>query len=323
MLRQSFTIYIYIRSFLNAKRISIVHYSSKINKVVGDIWLTYYNYILPILSKQTKTKINKFVNQYLCTNLSYTKRSCFQLCFNKTNLSNEKTYYYLKKNKQVFKFKLENKTRIKKLDKKKPTRWCKNIITNQINFKYKRVVTKKVYAILKDQLLSISLMRYLKQFFDLNFEIRTKNIKRFLKNSARRLNKTVFKSLRFYKKFNFFKDTLYIANITTYCNTPTLLADHLVTQLCRLRNQWPLINVVTNIIKEILHIRLTIKGFKLLISGRLQGRNRKKTYTKVFGSLPLQTFSNNINYALSQDYNIFGMFGVRVCSALFIKQVAY
>jgi len=75
------------------------------------------------------------------------------------------------------------------------------------------------------------------QFFNINVELYVKNIKFFIKNTARRLNKKLYKKLFFYKKFDFFKDTLYLVNICTYCQTPQLLAEYIVVNLCKLRKQ--------------------------------------------------------------------------------------
>lgn len=96
---------------------------------------------------------------------------------------------------------------------------------------------KKIQSLLNDRILNIKLLNYILQFFKVSINLSVKNIKSYLKNTARRLNKKLFNQSFFYKKFLFFKDMLYIINICTYCQTPQFLAEHLVTCLCTTRKQ--------------------------------------------------------------------------------------
>jgi ribosomal protein S3 len=181
-----------------------------------------------------------------------------------------------------------------------------------IYLKKKRLLKRKLQAIFKNQVLNLYLTKYLTKHFSITTQIYIKNIKNFLKNSARKLNKILFKQLRFNKQVKFLKNIIYILNISTYCKSAYFFSEYIAAQLCKSRKQWLIINITTQIITKILKVRLNIKGCKILISGRLQGRDRKKTFLKVFGLLPLQVFSSKISYSLSQNYNVFGAFGVKI-----------
>ena len=87
------------------------------------------------------------------------------------------------------------------------------IITSNksICFKNKtQSLNKKLQSILKDQVLNLQTVKYVNQFFKINIQLYLKNVKRFIKNSARKLNKILYKQLQFYQKFKFLKDTIYI-----------------------------------------------------------------------------------------------------------------
>lgn len=309
--RQNAIMLSYITSYLESKQLTLINYSSKFSTHLGLIWLTYYQKIQVkdknrIIKKKTKHSAlyNKVTNPkalaYFYKTKTPTKKEFLKLI--KKNLTSYNlSYKALIRNSKLTQYKMSFKDQ-KQLKNK-------DIL---IKIDNTRKFSKKLEAIFKDRILTLQLNKYIYKFFKINTQLYVKNVKRFLKNSARKLNKKLFNRFRFYKKFKFFKDALIIINISTYCRTPEILSDYLVNQLCRLRNQWPIINITTKILQRVLSIRSNIKGCKLLISGRLQGRDRKKTFIKVFGTLPLQEFSTNITYSLSQDYNIFGMFGVRV-----------
>ena len=96
---------------------------------------------------------------------------------------------------------------------------------------------KKIQAILKSSILNLQLAKFIIRDFDIDIEFYSKNIKSSLKNSARRLNKILFKQLYFLKQFKILKDTIYILNISTYCKSSYFFSEHLITQLCKLRKQ--------------------------------------------------------------------------------------
>jgi hypothetical protein len=122
--------------------------------------------------------------------------------------------------------------------------------------------------------------------------------------------------LSFFKRDPNFKDAVCIVNLTTYCKRSLILSDYLSDELCKVNikktKQRSVILLLYRLILAFLNIRINIFGVKLQISGRIDGRRRKKTIRKLFGSMPLQTLSANIDYNLSQSYNAYGILSVSV-----------
>nr|BBB45732.1 ribosomal protein S3 [Heterosigma akashiwo] len=55
-----------------------------------------------------------------------------------------------------------------------------------------------------------------------------------------------------------------------------------------------------------------VKGIKIQVKGRLNGRNRSTIYTIQLGSLPLQTLSKEIDYTFVPAFTLYGAFGIKV-----------
>jgi small subunit ribosomal protein S3 len=55
-----------------------------------------------------------------------------------------------------------------------------------------------------------------------------------------------------------------------------------------------------------------IKGLKILIKGRLNGKLRAKSKLIEIGKIPLQTINSKINYSTSVSYSLYGTFGFKV-----------
>lgn len=56
----------------------------------------------------------------------------------------------------------------------------------------------------------------------------------------------------------------------------------------------------------------SISGIKLSINGKLKGKPRSSHYTKVFGSVPIQTLKCNIEYARTHAFTVYGVFGLHL-----------
>jgi ribosomal protein S3 len=66
-------------------------------------------------------------------------------------------------------------------------------------------------------------------------------------------------------------------------------------------------------IKKVLPYRSKkIRGMRVAIAGKINGRNRKKTVIKNFGRLSTQKLAENIKYSLSTSDNIYGAFSIKV-----------
>jgi ribosomal protein S3 len=109
------------------------------------------------------------------------------------------------------------------------------------------------------------------------------------------------------------EDLIYIINICTYAPNAKLLSSFLIKILCSLKKQWAFIKITSNIIKSILPYRTKkINGIKFAISGKINGRNRKKTVLKSFGQVSTQTLKKCIKYSLSTSYNVYGAFSIKI-----------
>ena len=87
----------------------------------------------------------------------------------------------------------------------------------------------------------------------------------------------------------------------------------MVTTLCALRKQWAFIKITNNLLFKTLDLHNdVVSGIKLSISGKINGRNRKKTILHYIGRVRTQTLSLPINYTLSTDFNLYGSFSVKV-----------
>jgi hypothetical protein len=68
---------------------------------------------------------------------------------------------------------------------------------------------------------------------------------------------------------------------------------------------------LTNVKDECSKIK-GINGAKFVIHGRLQGKPRASNNIVLVGSVPIQTFQKNIDYALSHTYTKLGAFGMKL-----------
>ena len=55
-----------------------------------------------------------------------------------------------------------------------------------------------------------------------------------------------------------------------------------------------------------------ILGFKFIIYGKLQGKTRAVSSCIQEGSVPIQSFSKNVDFAKSHVYTFYGVFGIRI-----------
>jgi len=55
-----------------------------------------------------------------------------------------------------------------------------------------------------------------------------------------------------------------------------------------------------------------LRGLKIVVAGRINGRNRSTKYTIEVGNMPLQTISIKKNYTFLPAYTMYGVFGIKV-----------
>lgn len=50
----------------------------------------------------------------------------------------------------------------------------------------------------------------------------------------------------------------------------------------------------------------------MVINGKLKGKPRSSTFNKVFGSVPIQSLSLDIEYAQAHAFTLYGVFGIKL-----------
>jgi small subunit ribosomal protein S3 len=55
-----------------------------------------------------------------------------------------------------------------------------------------------------------------------------------------------------------------------------------------------------------------IKGYRIEIKGKMNGRPRKKKRVISSGPMPFSSINSNINYFFSESFTKYGVFGIKV-----------
>ena len=168
-----------------------------------------------------------------------------------------------------------------------------------------------------DKSLKFSLEKKLELYFNnLDIVLITFNIlNSILKTSLQEFKKVytdIYRKFKRRKKIKYLKPLIHILNICIYTGNIELLSTFLVNELCKLRKQWTFIYLVSKIINEFFNFYKELIGLKFAIAGRINGRSRKVTYVRTFGSVPAQSINSNIKYSLDSNYNIYGAFSIKV-----------
>ena len=75
---------------------------------------------------------------------------------------------------------------------------------------------------------------------------------------------------------------------------------------------WLVFRFLKNTLGLFVESSSSIAGLRLLISGKLNGRPRKKKKEFRFGIMPLQAFSHDIDYSYRVVVTKFGVFGIKL-----------
>ena len=113
----------------------------------------------------------------------------------------------------------------------------------------------------------------------------------------------------------YIKDFIHLSFIAILIKNPQILVNfigHQFKHLPKNRKQLKLLSFITQTIKILCEQRREIIGFKLQIKGRLNRRNRTKTYNFKKGTLPIQTTITRIEYAYSEGFTRSGLIGIKL-----------
>jgi hypothetical protein len=64
--------------------------------------------------------------------------------------------------------------------------------------------------------------------------------------------------------------------------------------------------------KKLKYINSSIKGIKLIISGKLKGKPRSSSSSILIGNVSNQTFDSKIDYSKIHVYTLYGVFGIKI-----------
>jgi hypothetical protein len=173
-----------------------------------------------------------------------------------------------------------------------------------------------------NNLLFYNLLKGLMLFTNNNYKIKLifnclnkKNSYFFIDRKQKRLLKEKLALIsRKYERTEFFREGFNILfNVISNKNSANLLARFLTLKLKKIKRQ----NFFLNFIKKCLILFLNskfskLKGAKIILKGRLNGKLRAKHKTLKIGDTPIQTISANINYATSTYITATGSYGIKV-----------
>ena len=112
----------------------------------------------------------------------------------------------------------------------------------------------------------------------------------------------------------YIKDFIHLSFITVLIKNPQVLVNfigHQFKHLPKNRKQLKLLSFITQTIKIVCELRREIIGFKLQIKGRLNRRNRTKTYNFKKGIMPIQTINTRVEYGYSEGFTRTGLIGIK------------
>lgn len=119
---------------------------------------------------------------------------------------------------------------------------------------------------------------------------------------------------RKYRNTPFFKECFNILiSLMKIKNSSELLSNYLSQQFSRLKRHNYFLNFLKRALILILYSPISrIKGVKILLKGRFNGRPRSSHKLIQIGKVSSQTFDSVISYHNSTAFSIFGTFGIKV-----------
>jgi len=182
-------------------------------------------------------------------------------------------------------------------------------------FKYQKII--KLNNFLEQMLESLSLFltkklniiiifQQVQKGLSLNFNNLTKLDKKIIKNK--------FLLFRKYLKDPSFKDLLHTLILTVKLkNSANLLSNYISTKLSKTKRQNQFYYLLKHILVILQKTKVSeIKGIKIKIKGRFNGKPRSSSKYIIIGEIPVQTISKKIDFFESTSFTLNGTFGVKV-----------
>lgn len=185
--------------------------------------------------------------------------------------------------------------------------------------------SKKLIIFIINNYIFTSLSFYLK---NKNFEFKIQNLNQKFKNNFLKNRKEIrdykagIKRFRRFTKKNLY-NKYYIQNrnfirailISMYENDSAKIIAKIIAEYLKKRkkNQFYIFSILKTVIRYGLKSKYSnIKGFKLAVKGRLNGRPRAKKFLLQLGQISVTSFNSNINYVEKTAYTSNGTFGIKL-----------
>jgi hypothetical protein len=200
---------------------------------------------------------------------------------------------------------------IKKLNSSKES--SKNFLLNNIDYKKNYNKKKDMLSSLHPRLENIRFSIHNRDKILSNFwqqKIIKKN--KYLKLKAKVIQSQSEKRLFWASKEPFISNLITTLTLFTKYLNPQPLADHLAKIIGSTKKHASILKLIKILLKT-LHFKRGV-GYRIALIGRINGANKSRTLylKKLNRNRPRQTFSKNVNFAMSQARATIGAFGVKI-----------
>jgi ribosomal protein S3 len=121
-------------------------------------------------------------------------------------------------------------------------------------------------------------------------------------------------SFRKHSKDPFFNDMLHLLIVSvTLKHSASLLSDYISYRLMKTKSHTQFLYTLRDILVTLQKTKISkIKGVKIKVKGRFNGKARSASKIIIIGEMPVQTLTEKIDYFESTSYTSNGTFGVKV-----------
>lgn len=165
----------------------------------------------------------------------------------------------------------------------------------------------------------IELYRFLCSLFGRELQIRYHDLSAWYGDEARGVYKRLWRALRrfrFYRQNRFFLSAMVDTLFFVHMLRAELISLLVVRLLKKHKRHWLVIRFLRRVVRFYYAKYKVLSGLKIKVSGKINGRRRKKKRVVLFGSLPLQTFEKDVDYSYRIAVTKFGVFGVKVWAVI-------
>lgn len=150
------------------------------------------------------------------------------------------------------------------------------------------------------------------QYTSLNFYLKKKiNLITLLFKKFKRYSDTLFP-----RRFRFFLDFIKLSLLFSSGNIHSLFYIKILTEIFRIlqkQRHMLFFKFIKLFFVSLMELKdSNLKGFKFSISGNLKGKRRSSDHFISFGLFPLRSFNQQIEFAKSHAFTIFGVFGLKL-----------